>query len=71
MNRISSLSIDNMKCSILNRGDGFGLTICACYLWEIVLNVGLDVSFDNIENCKAVYEKAREVNDTKAYSYKE
>jgi hypothetical protein len=53
-----------VKCSILNKGDGVRLTICSCYLWEIVLNIGLDVSFDNRDNCKTIGERAGDDNGT-------
>jgi hypothetical protein len=37
-----------------------------CYSWEMALNVGLDVSFDNMLDCRVMREKADEVNNTKA-----
>jgi hypothetical protein len=56
-----------VKCSILYRGDGLGLIICACYSWEMVLNIGLDASFDNIQDRKGIREKEEKVNSTKDY----
>jgi hypothetical protein len=38
-----------------------------CYSRGIALDVGLDVSFDNMPDCKGIREKAREVNSTEAY----
>jgi hypothetical protein len=35
-------------CNILYKGDTLELIIYACYLWEIALNVGLDLTFHNI-----------------------
>jgi hypothetical protein len=55
-----------LKCSILYKGNGLQLTVCACYLWEMTLNVGLDALFDNIYDWKAIREKKGEVNSTKA-----
>jgi hypothetical protein len=46
-----------VKCSILNKGDDLRLSICACYSWEMALNVGLDVSFDNMYDCKLILER--------------
>jgi hypothetical protein len=37
------------------------------YSWEIALNVGLDVSFDNMQDWKGIREKAGEVNSTEVY----
>jgi hypothetical protein len=37
-----------VKCSTLCQEDGSWLIICAWYSWEMTLNVGLDVSFDNM-----------------------
>jgi hypothetical protein len=33
-----------------------------------VLNVGLGVSFDNMQDCEGILEKAWDVNSAKAYS---
>jgi hypothetical protein len=50
---VYSVSIDSLlmwicvKYSILYKGDYLGFTICACYSWEMALNVRLDASFDN------------------------
>jgi hypothetical protein len=38
----------HVKCSVLYKGDCLRLIICACYLLEVTLNVGLDVLFDNM-----------------------
>lgn len=35
-----------VKCSILDDDDDLQLTIFACYLWEMALNVGTDELFD-------------------------
>jgi hypothetical protein len=47
---------------MLRKGDGLQLTVCAIYSWEMPLNIGLDESFDNTEDWKAI----REVNITDA-----
>jgi hypothetical protein len=39
----------------------------ACYSWEVALNFGLDVSFDNTFYWKGIREKERKVNITAAY----
>jgi hypothetical protein len=56
-----------VECNILYKEDGLILIICACCLWEMVLNVGLEVSFGNMQESKGIREKAREVNIMKAY----
>jgi hypothetical protein len=40
--------IGYVKCSTLYNGDGLRLTVCVCYSWEMALNIGRDVSFDNM-----------------------
>lgn len=47
--------------------DGLRLTVCACYSWEMSLNVSLDASFDNVQDCKGIQENAGQVNDMKVY----
>lgn len=37
-----------VKRSVLYKGDSLRLTIFVCYSWEMVLSVGLDVSFVNM-----------------------
>lgn len=37
-------------------------------LWEMALKVDLDVSFNNMNDCKGIQEKAWEINCTEAYS---
>jgi hypothetical protein len=32
----------------VRKGDELWLIICACYSWEMALNIGLDVSLDNM-----------------------
>jgi hypothetical protein len=56
-----------VKCSILYEGSGSRLTICRCYSWEIALNVGLDVSFKDLQEWKGIREKVWQVNRTKSY----
>jgi hypothetical protein len=56
-----------VKCSILYKRDGLRFTTCACYSWEMALNVGLDVPFDNMQNWKEIQEQAREIKNAKAY----
>jgi hypothetical protein len=47
--------------------DGLRLIICACYSWEMALNVGLDTSFVNTQDWKGIRKKAGEVNSTTTY----
>jgi hypothetical protein len=42
------------------------INICGCYSWEMALNIGLDVSVDNLWDLKGIREKAGEVNSTRA-----
>jgi hypothetical protein len=46
------------------QGEGLRLTISACYPRQIVVNVGLDTSFDSTQGCEGIWEIAREVNCT-------
>jgi hypothetical protein len=39
-----------VKCSLLYKGDGLGLTHYAFYSLEILLNVGLSASVDNMND---------------------
>lgn len=58
---IHSLSIDNKyirRFAIL------------CYSWQIALYTGLDVSFENIQSWKGIWEKAGEVNTSSTKYYK-
>jgi hypothetical protein len=43
------------------------VTTFAGYLWEMAVNIGLDMSFDNMWDWKGIREKATEVNSTEAY----
>jgi hypothetical protein len=48
--RVSFVSIDDVFmwiCEVL-------YAICSCYPWEIALNVGLDVSLDNMQDWKGI-----------------
>jgi hypothetical protein len=47
------------------------LTMCAYYSWEIALNVGLDVPFNDMEGWNGIWQKAVEVNSTKVYTTNE
>jgi hypothetical protein len=38
---------EHVICSVLYKGDGLRLTTCACYSWEMDLNVGPNVSLHN------------------------
>jgi hypothetical protein len=40
--------------------------LCVLFVGNGV-NVGHDASFDNMKNCKGIWEKAGEDNSTKAY----
>jgi hypothetical protein len=53
-------------CSTLYKGDGLLLPVYTCYPWEMALNIGLDVSFDNISDWNGIPQKAGEVNSTKS-----
>jgi hypothetical protein len=57
----------HVKFNILYKGDDIRLSTWACYSWEMALNVGLDVSFDNMEEWKGIRNKAVEVNSTETY----
>jgi hypothetical protein len=41
------------------------VNICVCYSLEIILNTGLDVSFDNTQERNGRWDKAGEVISTK------
>jgi hypothetical protein len=53
---------------LLQNEDCVRSTLCVCCPWEIELNVGLDVSFDNMKDWKRIRDKAEEVKSTEAYS---
>jgi hypothetical protein len=42
------------------------MIICACHLWEIVLNIDEDESFINMSAYKGIPEKVCEMNYMKA-----
>jgi hypothetical protein len=70
--RVYSASIDNIlclyvKCTIRYKGKVLLLTICACYLWKMVLNIGLDASFVKKQNCKEIQRKERDVNHMEVF----
>jgi hypothetical protein len=44
-----------VKCSILCKVDNIWFTICACFSWEMALNVGLGASFDNVVTMYGVW----------------
>jgi hypothetical protein len=51
--RVYSVSTDNIlcvyvKCNVPHKGVCLRMDICACYTWEITLNFGLLLSFDNM-----------------------
>jgi hypothetical protein len=48
-------------------GDCSWFTICACYFWKILINVGLEASLDNMKGCIEYGMKSREVDSTKIY----
>jgi hypothetical protein len=33
--------------------------LCFCYPWEMELNVGLDASFGNMEDCEGIRKKSK------------
>jgi hypothetical protein len=39
---------------MLYKGDGLRMSICACYSLEMALNIDLDVSFDNMQDCEGI-----------------
>jgi hypothetical protein len=45
------------------------LTICACYWWEMALNNGLDVPFDDTKDWKGVREGEQENSVVSMYEY--
>jgi hypothetical protein len=54
--------IFEMQYVIPYKGDCLRLTICMCYSRAVVLNIGLDASFDNMLDWKGAREKSGEVN---------
>jgi hypothetical protein len=42
---------------MLYKGVSLRLIICVCYRWEIALHIGLEVTFDNIEDWKGIRVK--------------
>jgi hypothetical protein len=42
--------------------------ICAYYSWKLALNVGLDVSIENLKKRKGIPEIGREADSKKAYT---
>jgi hypothetical protein len=44
---------------------GLQLTVCAYYFWEMALHVGLDASFDKVQNGNALRQRADKVNSRK------
>jgi hypothetical protein len=57
-----------VNCTILYKADCLRLNICACYSWEMALNVGLEVSFDNMKDWKGIRQKYKEVYSTKSWT---
>jgi hypothetical protein len=45
-----------VKRSVLYKGAGLRMTICAGYSCEMALSTSLGVSLDNMRNCKGIYE---------------
>jgi hypothetical protein len=43
--------------------DGFCLNRCTCFSWEMTLNFGLDVSFNNMYDSEGIRENIGEVNN--------
>jgi hypothetical protein len=56
-----------MACRMVYKEDSLRLTTYACYSKEMALNVGLNVSFDNVQERKGILEKTERVNSTKGY----
>jgi hypothetical protein len=42
------------KCCVLYKKRSLLLTISVCYSWKMELNIGLDASFDNFQDCKGI-----------------
>jgi hypothetical protein len=62
---VYSLGNDNtLNCNILYNGTSLRFIICACCWWEMALNVGFALSFDN---WKILREEAWKVNNTKSH----
>jgi hypothetical protein len=52
---------------MLYKGNSLCLAICACYSWEIAINIGLDASFIDMQGSKGLWEKVGEINGMKVY----
>jgi hypothetical protein len=52
-----------MTRDMLYRKDRVRLTVCVCYSWEVVFNVGLNASFSNMKRSVG----GNEVNSEKSY----
>jgi hypothetical protein len=71
---VYSVSTDNTSMWIrevlylVHEGNGLRLSICAFYLWKMVLNVGHDVWIENMDE-KGIKERTWTVNSTEAYTY--
>jgi hypothetical protein len=58
-----------MNCGSLYEEGGLRFAICACYSWNMELNVGLEASFDYMYDWKGIREKAVEVRVNSATNY--
>jgi hypothetical protein len=56
-----------VKYITLLKENDLSLTKCARYLWEMELNVCVDVSSGNTQDCEGIRKETRKVNSTNAY----
>jgi hypothetical protein len=64
VSRVYSVTIfwwDMRSIVYYGKEDGVRLNVYACYSWETALNVGLDVSFDSMQDWKGIWMEAGEV----------
>jgi hypothetical protein len=58
---VSIFLFEYVQRSLVHKGDGLRLSIYGRFSWEITLNSGLGVSFDNFYDWKRIREKVEEV----------
>jgi hypothetical protein len=61
----------NRSRPISDEGDGLVFTVCAYYLWEVALNVGIDVLFSHMYVGKGIRDKEGKVSGMKDYVTKD
>jgi hypothetical protein len=56
-----------VKCDVLYKIDCVWLIIHACHLWEMPINIGLNIPLNNMEEWKGMWDEPKEVNSTEYY----